>query len=110
MRRPRRVAGRSARAERELFVSPRAARIRARGCADLAPAPRECLAQQPLDLAVHTAQLLDRHRLDRGGNRRIEAQQERFPLWRLAQDAAALLIQRAGVDHGLSFALRAQHD
>ena len=68
------------------------------------------LAQQPLDLAVDAAQFLGRQRLDRGGDRRIEAQQERLSWWRLAQDAAALLVQRAGIDHGLRLGLGAQHD
>ena len=59
-----------------LFVRARPARVGARRGADRAPALGQRLAQQPLDLTVDAAQLLGRHRLDRGGDRRIEAQQE----------------------------------
>ena len=59
-----------------LFVASRAARVGARRCVDFAPALGQRLAQQPLDLAVDAAQFLSRQRLDRGGDRRIEAQQE----------------------------------
>ena len=34
------------------------------------------LTEEILDLAIDAAQFLSRHGLDRGGNRRIEAQQE----------------------------------
>ena len=94
----------------DYFSSLRTARVGARRRVDRAAALGQRLAQQPLDLAVDAAQLLSRQRLDRGGDRRIEAQQERLSCGRLAQDAAALLIQRAGIDHGLRLGLGAQHD
>ena len=73
--------------DRRLLFFLGTARVGARRRVDRAAALGQRLAQQPFDLAIGAAQLLRGERLDRGGDGRIEAQQERLAIWRFAQAA-----------------------